>query len=415
MTRDGLPRRQGLLADAVTQPRIRRARLFVLFLSCLQSPRELARPTQTRRRLIATLFGRASNVLMVALAALICGTAACLRTGGWTAPAITSVEVILLLARCAVIVAFQKQDKDGELVDADIWLVCFGGLAVGSSIAWGALCFLSLATFHDPLLYVLPVLSTVGTAGAVAARNSGVPRLAKIQLACSLSPILAGCMLTEDHGYRLLLLLVPAMAVGLAILIAERNAQLVALIETQGELARLSHTDALTQVPNRRYLDARLRDAADPAQPDRPFALLMIDVDNFKRFNDRHGHLAGDALLLRIAVILKGCLRRDSDVIARYGGEEFAILLADVGAAAAEAFAERVRMAVEAMSLATGGGSAATISIGVAVGVGDPQVLIRAADEALYRAKRQGRNRVEAAAPLPGVPPDPSNGVSAAA
>ena len=155
----------------------------------------------------------------------------------------------------------------------------------------------------------------MGTAGAVAARNSGVPRLARMQLACSLAPICVGCLLPEDHGFRLLLLLVPAMATGLFILIAERNQQLVDLIETQIELARLSQTDALTQLPNRRWLDAAVEGATAAG-----FALLMVDVDNFKAFNDRHGHLLGDVLLRHIAMILQQTLHNNGGVVARYGG-----------------------------------------------------------------------------------------------
>ena len=167
----------------------------------LQDRRERARPAATRLRLIATLFGRASNVLMVAVAAAVCGIAAWARGGCWLSGAVAAVEVGLLLARCGVILAFKARERAGRGFDPDPWLARFGLLAVCSSLCWGTLCFIALAVSHDPVLYVIPILATVGTAGAVAARNSGVPRLAKLQLAASLGPILVGCLLADDHGF----------------------------------------------------------------------------------------------------------------------------------------------------------------------------------------------------------------------
>lgn len=362
-------------------------------LAVLLSPRERARPLPIRLRLIATLFGRASNVFMVALAAFICGGAAVLRGDSWIAGAIAAAEVTILILRCAVILAFQKHQRLGTLADPDPWLVRFGVLAIGSSVSWGALCFVCLAFSHDPVLYVIPLLSTVGTAGAVAARNSGVPRLAKLQLTASLSPILAGCLLADDAGYRLLLLLVPAMAAGLLILISERHQQLVDLIETQAELARLSQTDGLTQISNRRFLDDRLADATAQSAK-RPFTLLMVDVDHFKAFNDCFGHPAGDALLQKIAAILRSQVRSAEDVVARYGGEEFAVLLHDADLAAACAVGERLRQTVQSACPPLPDGTSLTVSIGVASGADDAGRVVRDADDALYRAKRDGRNRV---------------------
>lgn len=366
----------------------------------LMSPRERARPAEMRLRLVATLFGRASNVLMVALAALVCGVVSVERGGCWLSGLIAGVEVALLLARCAVIVAFQRRRRAGLSLDDGPWLAGFGALAVCSSLSWGALCFIALAASHDPLLYVIPTLATVGTAGAVAARNSAVPRLARAQLFCSLMPIVAGCMLADDHGFRVLVILVPAMAAGLLILVAERNQQLVELIETQAELGRLSQTDPLTQLPNRRSLDARLDGLATTGGS---YALLMVDVDNFKAFNDRHGHPAGDVLLRQIAAILRQMLRGGRDIVARYGGEEFAILLEGVGAAGAAAVGERLRQAVQSGCRNPLDGTAVTISVGCAVATAGetPVATMREADAALYRAKRGGRNRVEGAAPQP--------------
>lgn len=362
--------------------------------SLLQSPRDLSRPLATRRKLIQTLFGRAANLFMVAVAAMICGAAAWFRGGNWITGTVAALEVSLLLTRCLVMLAYNRRENAGLVANPDSWLVGFGLLAVASSISWGALCLVALASSRDSLLYVIPILATVGTAGAVAARNSGVPRLAKTQLVCSLAPICGGCLLTDDQGFRLLLLLVPAMAVGLTIFIAERHEQLVDFIETQIELARLSQTDALTQLPNRRALDLAIEDAATAE-----FALLMMDIDNFKAFNDRHGHLVGDMMLRNVAMVLQQNLRDDGAVVARYGGEEFVILLPDKDAIGAARIGERLRQVVASVCCDPHDGKPVTISAGCAIfRIGDdPRVVVREADEALYGAKRSGRNRINIA------------------
>jgi diguanylate cyclase (GGDEF)-like protein len=130
----------------------------------------------------------------------------------------------------------------------------------------------------------------------------------------------------------------------------------------------------------------------------------MLDVDHFKRFNDHHGHLEGDACLRRVAGALQGCARRASDVVARYGGEEFVLLLPHTSLDDAMAVAQRCLAAVDEHAIAHGDsplGPHVTVSVGLVAlqldpGRGaDPSALLRQADEALYRAKAQGRHRVE--------------------
>lgn len=178
------------------------------------------------------------------------------------------------------------------------------------------------------------------------------------------------------------------------------NARLDAL---NGELALLSETDALTGLANRRQFDRRL--AAEWARAHRhglPLALLLLDVDHFKRFNDRHGHPAGDACLRRLALLLGDAARRPTDLVARIGGEEFAVLLPHHDADAAEVVAWRCLAAVDEAAIPHGDSPVAphvTLSIGVAdlsgIAAGpDPTPLLAAADHALYRAKQGGRHRV---------------------
>jgi diguanylate cyclase (GGDEF)-like protein len=163
-------------------------------------------------------------------------------------------------------------------------------------------------------------------------------------------------------------------------------------------------TDSLTGLPNRRYLETRLREEAGRARRHgAPFTLLMLDLDNFKVYNDREGHPAGDALLTAAARIVRTAAR-DTDMVTRYGGDEFAVVSPETRVEEALLLAERIREAVAAHSfdlpgLPTVGGL--SVSIGVAgfpVDAEDPDALVRAADMALYEAKAAGRNRIARAA-----------------
>jgi two-component system cell cycle response regulator len=156
--------------------------------------------------------------------------------------------------------------------------------------------------------------------------------------------------------------------------------------------------DGLTQVRNRRALeDALEAEFARSRRHGHTLSLLLVDIDHFKGVNDRHGHLAGDAVLKRIAALLNEHGRREN-CTARYGGDEFAVLLAETTLAGAMIFAERVRGAVEAEEIAFGDERIhVTVSAGVAEwtrAMSGPEDLIALADTALYRAKNAGRNRV---------------------
>ena len=184
--------------------------------------------------------------------------------------------------------------------------------------------------------------------------------------------------------------------------------------ELRDSLARadkLASLDSLTGVANRRTLDARLEEQWDlAARNQAPLALLMIDADHFKEFNDRLGHQAGDACLRAMAGAMSRRVSRPADVVARFGGEEFAVLLPDTPLEGAGRVAEIIRAAVQQLAIVHPGkpnpaavdAPAAprhvTVSIGCAALVPPPgaksHVLVELADRALYEAKRSGRDRV---------------------
>jgi diguanylate cyclase (GGDEF)-like protein/PAS domain S-box-containing protein len=168
-------------------------------------------------------------------------------------------------------------------------------------------------------------------------------------------------------------------------------------------LEELAVKDGLTGLANRRRFDEALDVEFRRAQREaRPLSLLLIDIDDFKALNDTHGHLAGDRVLRRLATLLAGFAQRAGDVAARYGGEEFALLLPHSDQAQAEATAEQLRAAVAALGPLTSDVMPITVSIGLA-GTGNsrlaalPDGLVQLADEALYVAKRSGKNCVRAA------------------
>ncbi len=177
-----------------------------------------------------------------------------------------------------------------------------------------------------------------------------------------------------------------------------------ALEEAVGKLEALSNTDALTGIANRRSFDRVLAQEWNRARrAGRPLALIMLDVDHFKHFNDCYGHIAGDACLLALAQALTQAGRRAGELVARYGGEEFVVLVPDADGHDALETARRIQNEVWSLAVPHEGTATriVTASLGVAsltpTGEGVPEDLLRQADAALYRAKRSGRDRVESA------------------
>lgn len=176
------------------------------------------------------------------------------------------------------------------------------------------------------------------------------------------------------------------------------------LREKNATLARLSTTDPVTGLRNRRYATEFLAlEVLRAVRYHTPLAVLLLDLDHFKRVNDTHGHRVGDAVLQVVADTLRATLR-STDVAGRYGGEEFLVVLPQTERAGAVALAERVRAAIEETAIDVGGPApvSVTVSIGVAAldeRTGSAEQLVELADAALYAAKDAGRNRVADGAP----------------
>jgi diguanylate cyclase (GGDEF)-like protein len=258
-------------------------------------------------------------------------------------------------------------------------------------------------------------IATLLTAALVVlARNDGFRRepsrrvsfglLALVALPMWLRALVLLPQLGEEHdplkpsletalGFFPAVLLVQGFALSFLMMQRERGE---ALARTQ------AITDPLTSCLNRRALEERVRsELAYKARARRPFAVLVVDLDHFKKINDRHGHAAGDAVLVHTSAMLRA-LVRPSDCVARYGGEEFCMLLRDTDVDAAAAVAERVGATLRGEKVLVADASIpVTASIGVAAAAVDDneswESLFHRADEALYRAKTGGRDRVEVA------------------
>jgi diguanylate cyclase (GGDEF)-like protein len=214
-------------------------------------------------------------------------------------------------------------------------------------------------------------------------RLDGVAHLLVVVIACAISGI--GQPLAFYRAQRML-----EQQFELRMLARATRRHERAVEELNQELVRTARTDTVTGIGNRRALDEAMLKLAGTR-----LAAVLLDLDHFKSFNDRNGHLAGDGALARIGDILRRAVRRQ-DLVFRYGGEEFLILLPGSDRESAASVAERVRLAVQDDPQV--GPWGLTVSVGVAVAdrfsAGNPLGLLRRADAALYQAKRAGRNRV---------------------
>jgi diguanylate cyclase (GGDEF)-like protein len=268
---------------------------------------------------------------------------------------------------------------------------------------------------QDPLA-ILPFLLLAVAAIALPTQDSASVRISKGSIFAqfidtgspvfyTLAMLALGVVLVRQHFYIGIASIVIALVVYAVRTTALQgfyvNSQR-ALREARDQLEEISLKDGLTGVANRRCFDQVLdREWGAAVRTKQVLSLLLIDLDHFKNLNDRYGHRAGDACLIRIAEVLSVVVPRKSDLLARYGGEEFAAILVGTDRDGAEIVASLMLAGVRALEIEneTAEGRIATISIGIATAeplVSDlPERLVEAADRALYQAKENGRNRME--------------------
>ena len=344
---------------------------------------------------LAKVAGRRLNVLSAVATPLY--VAGAVVTHGLTRWVMIFIAVILVLAG-----VFQRRPTLP-------WQAPYT-LAVSAALTvmWGWLApetpFLTIASLAATTVYTALMLPRPHAEVGVAV----MPMVsAAAQVACglpaSLVPQAIG-VISMDLALGLLLL---GIRITTESRVNERTEQLAAL---NTELDRLTRTDVLTGLANRRQLDEALGRAwAHARERGCPLSVIMVDIDHFKRYNDHYGHLGGDACLRRVATALTAAVGEDG-LAARYGGEEFAVVVALPDREGAVRVAERIRSHVADLRDEHPGtpGGIVTVSVGVASAVpGDrdtAQDLVEQADRGLYEAKRSGRNRVGIADPPTGRP-----------
>lgn len=282
-------------------------------------------------------------------------------------------------------------------------LTIFAALA---GLGWGAAA--AFLPFVSPPLQLLVILTLMAIGAASLPRMAALPVIHTSFMAGLFVPMLIALLLVFglDHWMMAVVLLV--IWGGLTDEARKAHADLIELYSARQILQDEAVRDKLTGIPNRRSFDTTLEREWRRAQRLKaPLSLVMIDVDFFKKFNDRYGHQAGDDCLAQVARAMAGGPRRAGDLVARYGGEEFVVLLFHTPRDDALGIADGLRRAVQALAIPHEDGPAGTVSISLGgatciPGQDDaPATLLKAADTALYQAKAGGRNRVAWAADLP--------------
>lgn len=360
------------------------------------------------------LYGAYSHILMTVAIAIVAGH-------GWfssgTAGSLAGAGIAFaaLVIRLLMLERYRRRAPNARVAD---WVRAFVILSLLTAVLWG----LSLAT----LLLVTQGNSRFAVFALICAAVQGAS--ARVYMMASIVILHMAIIVFLVTGAAVLSGIAASICVSFAILYLwyqigftmklvalrtdglkahhEREALLVRVTRYNDDLATLNErlsafalTDGLTGVSNRRDFDQRLvhhlQSAAIVAAP---LALLLIDIDHFKRFNDSHGHLAGDECLKLVAAAISSAPTRNGDLTARYGGEEFAVLLPGAGIDDARMIAERVQTAVAALETATLPQLRQQLTVSIGIGVAlpgsgmQPHDLIAAADGALYLAKQSGRN-----------------------
>jgi len=347
-------------------------------------------PDDIRAALIAQLHGSlpvfaAGAVNTIAVAAVIASRKQTTLFIVWLV-----MEIVICLARLAVLLSAHRGARLRRATPTDLHLLL--AVAWSASVGFGVIASLSSA---DWVVAMLASLSAAAMVGGICFRNFGAPRLAGTMILFSLGPIVPGAVLAGEPMFYIVYLQVPMYLAAMTAAAFRLNRMLVTTMRAERENSHRAHHDALTGLLNRagivEALDTRLA-----AYAGLPFAVMFLDLDNFKPINDTFGHAAGDEVLKAVAGRVRRALP-DGAVVARIGGDEFVVLVDGITADMAEETGYRLINAVGAPD-ALGGQVHA--SVGASVGIAmspdhgtEVEDLLAVADAALYEAKSGGKSR----------------------
>lgn len=270
-----------------------------------------------------------------------------------------------------------------------------------SALVWGSTSvFLFPEGFTEAQLFQVAVMA--GLVHGAGHNQASFRMVHSIYAVTVMGPIIIRffSMGTIHHGMFALVLLF--LFAALLVSTRKMNRILMESLELRYDISQKALIDSLTAIANRRHFDIFIYQEWRKARRERqPIAMLMVDVDNFKLYNDVYGHQDGDQCLVSVARTINSVIHRPSDLVARYGGEEFGVILPNTPEDGARRVAEQMRQAVENLNIEHKKSTAAkcvTVSIGVAVmypgGDNHLNEIVSASDEALYAAKASGRNRI---------------------
>jgi diguanylate cyclase (GGDEF)-like protein len=355
-----------------------------------------AQPAAVGTRLLDTTLDRKFAVLFGTVSVLFLALSALAIVDAWWPLLWIAADIVLLALRLSMMGACKSARARGAEGP-------FAGL-MAAGAAWALIfglgCFGCL-TSGGTTLAVLAALNVAGAVGIVSSRNAGTPRYAIFVMLAVSVPYLVGALLSPRPGMFVVGMQMPFLLLGVIVVLLTNHKITTRMIRAELDNRDLAVKDALTGLPNRIFLQERLRQmcgglAAPAANGGTPFAVLSMDLDGFKYVNDSFGHAAGDLLLRRVAERLRRSFRPD-DVVIRIGGDEFIALLPATSEIEATYLAKR---AIEKISAPYDLGFNVAIHVGLSVGSafapadGDsPEGLLACSDLALYEAKRTGKGR----------------------
>ncbi|MCG6204101.1 GGDEF domain-containing protein [Rhodopseudomonas sp. HC1] len=352
-------------------------------------------PSAIFRRLLLHSQTKNRTLVLAVAATTIMTIIAAVQTGAAWAYAWVAVEIAFGIARYLALLNMLKEQSSGRLTNG---LTMYFGLAWAVSFSIG--CMLCVMTGKWSLI-LLSGMVIAGLAGGISSRNAGTPRFGFTVICILAIPYTVAMIVSPIANMYLIGLLLPAWMLGMKVLLFENYYVLLNLFQSEQENKWLANYDQLTGLPNRTmqqqcFSELLLAATHDTGRGAEPLTVLCLDLDGFKAANDRFGHAIGDSVLMVVAERLRSCVR-DRDLIFRAGGDEFVILLPDTSASEAASICERITQRIaEPMEF----GGPISLQIGVSVGSAtfpvdgmSADALLRAADHAMYDAKRRGNGR----------------------
>lgn len=348
-------------------------------------------PAAVRTRLLETTYDRKFAVLFGTVSVLVLALTSTILTETWWPLLWIAGDLALLATRFRMMRQCEAARRQGLRGPVE------GLMAAGAawSLMFGLGCFGCVASGNETLA-VLAALNVAGVVGIVSSRNAATPRYAIFVMLAVGIPYLVGALLS---GMAVVGIQMPFLLLGVIVVLLKNHSITTRMIRAELDNRDLAVRDALTGLPNRIFLQERLRRMCDEfaaSNVGRPFAVLSMDLDGFKYVNDSFGHAAGDLLLRKVAERLQRSCRA-GDTVIRIGGDEFIALLPKTSEIEATYMAKR---AIEKISAPYDLGLGIPVRIGLSVGGAfapadgaTPEALLTCSDVALYEAKRMGKGR----------------------